>query len=131
MKEKMKKHLKDYAQLFCAWVREDKRRALIVVVAVLLFFGYGISRNEEKTRYIYEGANDKFTQAHVVENPYKHLAENKIEIVEETQERLRQDNRDMQRQLADMKKTLEEVKTGITNREPQGGKDTDVKRRND
>lgn len=119
MKEKIKNYLKEYLQLFRAWVREDRRRLVIAIVAALLFLVYGVSRTEEKTRYIYEGGNDKFSQAHVVENPYKHLAENKIEIVEETQERLRQDNRDVQRQLADMKKTLEEMKSGMVAREPQ------------
>ncbi len=119
MKEKIQKHLSESRKMFLEWIQADKRRAIVVIAAILLFISYGVSCQEEKTHYIYEGANDKFSQSHVVENPYKHLAENKIELVEETQERLRQDNKEMQRQLSDMKKILEDVKTGMTSREPQ------------
>ena len=119
MKEKILAYFREYSRLFIDWIKKDKRRGIIVIVSVLLFLVYGISSHEEKTRYIYEGGNDKFSQAHIVENPYKHLAENKIELVEETQDRLRQDNKELQRQMSDIKKTLEDIRTGITSREPQ------------
>ncbi len=121
--DKIKAHSQEYVRLFSNWVQGDKRRGVVVLGSVLLFLVYGISCHEEKTHYIYEGGSDKFSQAHVVENPYKHLAENKIEIVEETQERLRQDNRDLQRQMSEMKKILEDVRTGISSREPQQAKE--------
>jgi len=117
--DNLKVRCREYGQLFLVWIRADMRRAVVVIVSVLLFLVYGISCHEEKTHYIYEGSNDKFAQAHIVENPYKHLAQNKIEIVEETQERLRQDNRELQRQMSEVKKILEDVRSGISTREPQ------------
>jgi hypothetical protein len=115
VKEKLKVRFSEFIQFFKGWIKKDKRRGAIVVGSVGLFLVYGISCQEEKTHYIYEGGNDKFSQAHVVENPYKHLAENKIEIVEETQEGLRRDNRELQRQMTEVKKILE----GMATREPQ------------
>lgn len=123
MKDKIQMHCREYYSLFVSWVRRDKRRAVILIGAIALCLFYGFTRSEETTHYIYEGSKEQFSQAHIVENPYKHLAQNKIEIVEETQERLRQDNRDLQRQLTDMKKVLEEVKTGLANREVQSMKE--------
>lgn len=123
MKEKIKSYFREYKSLFLDWVKKDKRRGAVVIVSVFLFLVYGISCQEEKTHYIYEGGADKFSQAHIVENPYKHLAENKIELVEETQESLRKDNRDLQRQMSEMKKILEDVRSGISTREPQQAKE--------
>lgn len=119
MKEKAIAYIREYVRVFLEWIKKDKRRALVVGFSVLLFLVYGISRQEEKTRYIYENTNEKFSQAHIVENPYKHLAENKIELVEETQERLMRDNRNLERQMTEMKKILEDVRSGISSREPQ------------
>lgn len=123
MKEKLRTYFSSYSTFFIEWLKKDKRRFAVVGGSLLLFVAYGISCQEQKTHYIYENSNDKFSQAHVVENPYKHLAENKIEIVEETQESLKRDNRELQRQMTEMKKILEDVRTGITTREPQQAKD--------
>lgn len=123
MKEKLRSYFNSYSMFFIEWVKKDKRRVAIVGGSLLLFVAYGISCQEQKTHYIYENSNDKFSQARVVENPYKHLAENKIEIVEETQESLKRDNRELQRQMTEMKKILEDVRTGIVTREPQQVKD--------
>lgn len=123
MKEKFKEIFSNYSKFFIEWLKKDKRRFAVVGGSLLLFVAYGISCQEQKTHYIYENTNDKFSQAHVVENPYKHLAENKIEIVEETQESLKRDNREMQRQMTEMKKILEDVRSGIATREPQQAKE--------
>lgn len=123
MKDKFKAYLKSYLSFFAEWIKADKRRVAVVGGSLLLFLAYGISCQEQKTHYIYENTNDKFSQAHVVENPYKHLAENKIEIVEETQESLKKDNRELQRQMTEMKKILEDVRSGIGTREPQQTKE--------
>ncbi len=118
MKEKIRKYLQQYYGWFVEWLKADKRRIAIVGASVLVFLLYGINSQEPKTKYIYEKENGDFSQKHVVENPYKHLAENKIEIVEETQEKLRHDNRELQKQMSEMKKLLEDVHNGITSREP-------------
>lgn len=123
MKENLIAYFRNYSVFFADWVKKDKRRVAVVGGSLLLFLAYGISCQEQKTHYIYENKNDKFSQAHVVENPYKHLAENKIEIVEETQESLKRDNRELQRQMTEMKKILEDVRTGVSNREPQQTKE--------
>ncbi|MGE3682707.1 MAG: hypothetical protein AB7G93_13360 [Bdellovibrionales bacterium] len=104
--------LREFAVEFFLWIRADRRRLGIVVVGVAILLLYACSRGEEKVHYIYEGGK-AFSQERVIENPYKHIADNKIEMVEESEERLRQESREIQRQIGEMRKALEDLRSGM------------------
>lgn len=108
-------------KVFYLWLQADKRRALIVGSAFAVLCVYACSRGEEKVHYIYEGKEKQFAQERVIENPYKHIAENKIEMVEESEDRLRSDNRTLQKQMGEIKQALEDLKSGLI-RAPQAVK---------
>jgi hypothetical protein len=110
-------HAQEFWMSFISWLDEDRRRLIVVSISIFVLVIYFASGKEDKVHYVYEGAKT-FTPERVIGNPFKHIADNKIDIVQESEERLRKESVEMRRELGEVKTALESLKEGLV-RTPQ------------
>ena len=111
--QKIRTRSMEISRLSIAWLKADRRRMIVVVAIGVLFLIYLFSKGEEKVHYIYDGPAKQFKQERVIENPYKHLADSKIEMVEESEQRLAKESRELGRQMSEIKKALDDLKSNM------------------
>ena len=110
----IKGKIKDLLNMFVEWLNKDSRHKWMICIAVLVMFIFLLSGSEEEKSHIFIGEDYKsISKNRTVNNPYKNLAIDKINIIGKAEKNIRKENRVILSEVEKMKESLSELSEKI------------------
>ncbi len=94
---------------FQKWINEDKRRKFYLGFAGIFIGIYALSFGGEKVSYVYKSEEaSEFDSKNIIESPYKTIYDGKLNVLEETKDRLLFENRKLRDEIEGLKGDFKE-----------------------
>lgn len=96
--------------LFRDWLVGDKKRKFFVLVGLLAIILFFSAQGEKEAKYIFKSDEfKKISKSSTVDNPYRHLADDKMALFEKAEMSIRKENKVILSEVESLKGSLSEL----------------------
>lgn len=100
--------------LFKEWLRGDKNRKYVCLGGILILAIYFLSDGEKESRYVFKTDDyRKISKSSTVDNPYRHIADDKMALFEKAEMSIRKENKVILSEMESMRESFQELSTKL------------------
>lgn len=100
--------------LFKEWLDGDSRRKYVCLGGILILVIYFISGGEKESRYVFKTDDfRKISKSSTVDNPYRHIADDKMALFEKAEMSIRKENKVILSEMESMRASFQELSTKL------------------
>jgi len=106
----LKTFILDKCKTLRSWFLEDRRRMAMTFGCIIVLLIYGLSKGDERVAHIFhDGDSSNFESIGILGNPYKDIFNSKVDLLEETKKRIKEDNDRVRYEMASLREEIREL----------------------
>lgn len=106
----LKKRCSQATALFKEWLDGDKNRKYVCFGGILIVLIFLMSGGEKDARYVFKNDDfKKISKSSTVDNPYRHIADDKMALFEKAEMSIRKENKVILTEMESMRESFQEL----------------------